>query len=69
MSSQPGPNPALPLAPTALFYAPRALAKGNHLLFPECSHAFPEHALFTPILLPTEILLVLQSTSPAPESF
>lgn len=45
---QPGPNTALTLAPTALLYVPCALAKGNHLLFPEYSHAFLKHGLFMP---------------------
>ena len=63
---QPGPGAALTLASTALLYVPCAPAKGNHLLFPEYSHAFLEHVLFTP-LLPAEVLPVLQDPSPIPE--
>lgn len=60
---QSGPNTALTLAPIALLCVTCVLAKGNHLLFPEHSHAFLKHALFMP-LLSTEILPVLQGSSP-----
>lgn len=54
------PQPDPVLAPTAFLYVPHALAKESHPLFPDNSQAFPEHTLFTPILLPTGILSVLQ---------
>lgn len=72
---QPPPPPTPPpgqtppsLWPLLLSYMYPVSRPKETTLFPDYSHAFPEHALSPPLPLPVEVLSVLQGPSPMPGS-